>query len=132
MSYNFELGKVYTFQTLAPGILGTSIKNATLTGILDYETARKYDEIDIKYRNIYPLLPSGTPDQVELCIYYKFKAENGTVVIVADQWIDVGSIELISNIEIVVTVTDISLQDINRIRDALLALNITTFNIRQL
>jgi len=132
VAYNFELGKVYTFQTLAPAILGTSIKNATLTGILDYETARKYDEIDIKYRNIYPLLLTGTPDQVELCVYYKFRAENGSVVIVADQWIDVGSIELISNIQIVINVTDISLGDINRIRDSLLALGINSFNIKQL
>lgn len=130
MSYNFQLNKIYTFDTNAPAILGSRVENAKLTGILDYETARRYDEVHLKYRNIYPLLPTGTPDQPETCIYYKFKAENGSVLIMADQWINESSIEEISAVMANIVVSDIAMEDISRIRDALLALGYNNINIR--
>jgi hypothetical protein len=132
VSYPFELNKIYSFSTTAPALLGTIVKNAKLNGIMDYETARKYDEIDVKYRNVYPLLPVGTPDQVRTSIFYKFKAENGSTIVLADQWINMTSVELIESINIRVTVTDISVVDISRIRDALLALGYQNIHIEQI
>lgn len=130
MPYNFELNRVYSFDTNAPAILGARIENAKLTGILDFDSARRYDEVHLKYRNIYPLLPAGTPDQPEECIYYKFKAENGSVLVLADQWINESSIEMISSITAVITITDTSVQDANRIRDALHSLGYFNFSIK--
>lgn len=132
MSYNFELGKIYTFNTNAPAILGTSIKNAKLSAILDYDSARRYDEVLFKYRTIYPLLPTGTIDQPESCIYYKFKAENGSDIILADQWINESTVELVDAIGLRITITDISITDISRIRDVLLALGYTNFALEQI
>lgn len=132
MTYNFEIGKIYTFDTNAPAILGTIIKNAKLTAILDYDSARRYDEVLFKYRTIYPLLPIGTPDQPESCVYYKFKGENGSDIIVADQWISESSIQLVDAINLRITVTDISINDISRIRDVLLALGYGSFTLEQI
>lgn len=131
MGYNFEIGKVYTFNTNAPAILGTTIKNAKLTSILDFDSARRYDEVLFKYRSIFPLLPVGTPDQPDSCVYYKFKGENGSDIILADQWINEPTVELITAINIRLTITDISTLDISRIRDVLLALGYQNFNIEQ-
>lgn len=131
MAYAFQLNKTYTFSTTAPALLGTMVKNAKLTSIMDYESARKYDEIDLKYRNIYPLLPVGTPDQVRSCVFYKFKAENGSTVVLADQWINESSVELIEAINIRINVTDISIEDITRIRDTLLSLGYQNISIMQ-
>jgi hypothetical protein len=132
MAYPFELNKVYTFNTLAPGLLGSVIKNAKLTGILDFESAIKYDEILFKYRNIYRILPPGTPDRPELCTYYKFKAENNSTIILADQWIDESTVTLIESLNLKVTITNLSLADVPRIRNALLALGYTEFTIEQI
>lgn len=129
---NFELGKSYTFNTKAPGILGTSIKNAKLIGIVDYDTAITYDNIDLKYRTIYPVLPAGTPDNPRSCIFYRFQSESGERIILADQWIDGGSLEVIDHVNFTVTVTEASIQDMTRVRDALLALGYTRFNIKQI
>lgn len=128
----FEINKVYTFNTKAAAILGAMFKNAKLLGIMDYTTALSYDTIDLKYRSIYPLLPIGTPDQPKSCIYYRFQSESGERIILADQWIDMASIDVIDHINFKVTVNQASTQDMTRVRDALLALGFTTFAIEQI
>ena len=128
----FSLNKVYTFNTRAPGILGASIKNAKLISIMDYSTALTYDNIDLRFRTVYPALPNGTPDTPEACVYYRFKTESGENIIIADQWIDELSIEVIEHIRFQVTFEDSSIQDISRVRDSLNALGYSNYTIKQL
>jgi len=130
--YNFQISKVYSFNTLAPSILGVIVKNAKLLGILSYNAALAYDNIDLKYRTIYPLLPSGTPDAPESCIYYQFKSESGEKIIIADQWIEESTIEVINHINFQVLFTEASIEDISRVRDSLNALGYTNYQIKQL
>lgn len=130
--YPFELGKVYTFNTKAPAILGAIVKNATLLSIMDHETAQMYENIDLKYRQIYPLLPEGTVDNSKSCVYYRFRSESGTNVIFADQWIDEGTIVTVDHISFKVTITQASLQDMTRIRNLLSAAGYRSFEIDQL
>jgi hypothetical protein len=129
---NFILGKSYTFNTKAPGILGISITNAKLTGIFDYDTAITYDNIDLKYRTIYPVLPTGTPDDPRSCVFYRFQSESGERIILADQWIDSNTVEVVDHIVFSVTVMEASLSDISRVRDALLSLGYVKFVIKQI
>ena len=129
---DLTLSKTYTFNTKAPAILGASIINAKLIGILDYESALAYDNIDLKYRTIYPLLPLGTPDQPKSSIYYRFQTQSGEKIVLADQWIDQPTIELIDHINFQVTINQASIQDMSRVRDALLALGYVNFKIDQI
>lgn len=129
---NLSINKSYTFNTRAPAILGARIQNAKLLGILDYTSARQHDNIDLKYRTIFPLLPQGTPDQPDSCVYYRFLSESNEKIIIADQWIEESSIEVVEHVNFQVTFTQASLQDIPRVRDALSALGFSNFNIRQL
>ena len=130
--YQFVLGKTYTFNTLAPAILGTSINNAKLLATMDYDTAKTYENIDLKFRRIYPALPAGTPDQPEACYYYRFLTESGEKIIIADQWIDETTIDIIDHITFQVTFTNASTSDISRIRDAINSLGYTNYSIKQL
>ena len=132
MSLNMQIGKVYTFNTLAPGILGISIKNARLLSICDYSTALAYDNVLLKFRSVYPLLPPGTPNLPEACIYYQFLSESGEKVVFADQWIDESTVEVIEHINFNVTFAQASIQDISRVRDLLNAAGYTNYNITQL
>lgn len=127
-----ELNKTYTFNTLAPAILGTQLKNAKLLAMFDYSTAVKYDNVDLKFRQIYPALPAGTPDQPESCIYYLFKSESDEKVVFADQWIDHTTIEVIEHIHFQVSFTDASILDMSRVRDALNALGYRNYTMKQL
>lgn len=129
---NLEIGKTYTFNTHAPSVLGTTIKNAKLKAIFDYETASKAEAIILKHRSIYPLLPSGTPDDPETYTYFQFQAESGERIIIADQWIVESTIEVITHINLQVSLPNVSLNDSTRIRDALNALGYTNFSIKQI
>lgn len=132
MSELNEIGKVYTFNTKAPAILGATIVNAKLTSIIDYETAKAFDNIDLKFRTIYPLLPINTVDDPTLSIYYKFKSESGETIILADHWIDFTTVVIVENISFKITITNASIADITKVRNALNALNIQHYEITQL
>jgi hypothetical protein len=133
MSHPFEIGKVYTFNTIAPGILQATVKNAKMMAALDYETAKMYENIDLKFRQIYPVLPSGTPNTPEACVYFRFQTESGEKIILADLWINESTIDTIEHINIQVTLVNGSLQDITRIRNAMNALGyMNQFTIQQI
>lgn len=131
MSINLNIGVSYTFNTLAPGILQAVVKNAKLKAVLDYETATKYDNIDLKYRQIYPQLPNGTPDSPSTCQYFLFKSESGENIIMADQWIDQGTIDTVEFINFTVNFSRASLSDMPRVRDALNALGNLNYEMKQ-
>lgn len=130
--YNFQMNKVYSFNTLAPAILGASIRNAKLISIMDYNTALSYDNVDLKFRTVYPALPIGTPDTPESSVYYRFKSESGENIVIADIWIDEASVEIIEHIRFQATFEQSSLSDMTRVRNALNALGITNYVIKQL
>jgi hypothetical protein len=129
---DLKIGKVYTFQTTAPAILGTSVKNARLMGMLDYATASGYEMIDLKYRSIYPLLPPGTPDTPELSVYYRFQSESGEKIILADIWIQESTVEIVDHIDFQVIFTRADISDITKVKNAINALGYMNFQIKQL
>lgn len=129
---NLTIGTTYTFNTLAPSILGAVIQQAKLVSILDYGTAKQYDTIDLKYRSVYPLLPVGTPNQPDSTIYYRFVSQSGEYIILAEQWIDESSIETIEFVNIQVLFQQASLSDVQRIRNALNALGYSNYTIKTL
>lgn len=129
---NLTLGTTYTFNTLAPSILGAIIQNAKLISILDYDSAKHYDTVDLKYRAIYPLLPAGTPDRPEHTIYYRFISESGEPIILAESWIDEASVEAVEFVTIQVLLQQANLSEVTRIRNALNALGYTNYTIKTL
>ena len=126
---SFTIGNLYSFNTKAPAILGARIANARLEAVLDYNLARSYDNIDLKYRQIYPVLPAGTPDNVRTCQYYVFKSESGQRIVMADQWIDATTLQEVTDVTIYVEVRKCSIEDVTRVRDALHSLGMADFTI---
>lgn len=116
---SFKIGKIYTFNTLAPAVLGVIVKNARLTGIVDYSTACKHINVDMLQRNVYPLLPAGTPNITSDYTYYLFKGESGNMVVLADVWIEETSIEEALGKTISISIPNANLEDVTRIRDTL-------------
>lgn len=126
---NLEVGKTYTFSTRAPALLGQTIERVRLTSIMDFQTANLKENISRKFRNIYPTLPEGTPDDPEAALYYGFRTEFGQDIIVANFWIDEESLVEISLVKAVVTFPSVSLSDITTLRNILNASGMGTFNI---
>ena len=126
---NLNIGKVYSFNTKSPVFLGASIERAKLKSIVDTDTARRFAPIDQLHAQIYPTLPTGTPNDVNASTYYIFEGMNKSTIVFSEDWIVESSIEVIEHIEIVVTVPRASLSDIQKVRTALSAANIKDFAI---
>lgn len=108
-----QIGKIYRFNTLSPAILGASIINAKLISIVGYERAMLLDpeNIDVRHRAIYPSLPAGTPDRVRDYVFYEFKTQSGKTIVLADVWIDMATVEIVTHVNFVIEVTDASMDD---------------------
>ena len=126
---NLNIGKVYSFNTKSPVFLGASIERAKLKSIVDADTARRFAPIDQLHAQIYPTLPTGTPNDVNASTYYIFEGMNKSTIVFSEDWIVESSIEVIEHIEIVVTIPRASLSDIQKVRTALSAANIKDFAI---
>lgn len=131
--FNYEQGVVYTFNTLAPALLGATFKNAKFMAKMDYETAAVFDpNLDLKFRQIYPLLPPNTPDSPESCSYIRVLTESGEKIILAAIWIDENTIDTIEKIAFQVTFPSSSLKIMANVRDALNTLDAGVFTIKQI
>jgi len=127
----FTIGKVYTFNTLAPSLLGATLTNMKLKSILDFDTVSKLTNIELQYRRIYPLLPINSVNDPKATVYYVFKAESGSDVIIAEQWVDQPTITEITSINFRVNISNTTLQDMNTLRDILNSMGITNYTIDQ-
>lgn len=126
---NFELNNTYTFNTLAPAILGSIIKNATILGILDYTTASNYITPETMHVNIYPYLPVGVPSNPKKYTYILFRGESGNKIVLALQWIDISSITLVEFQTLKITIEETVSNDVEKIRETLLLNGFTKFSI---
>jgi hypothetical protein len=129
MANTLEQGKVYNLSTKAPSILGARLERVTLIGILTYELAQKFENINLQYRQVYPLLPPGTPDSVKACTYYLFRTSKDKQVVLADQWINMDSVTVVDGISFQVSFHNRSISDANRLRDILNAMGMTEYEI---
>ena len=125
----FDLKTRYNFNTLAPALLGSSFKNMTVVSIMDYTVASKYFSPDAQAVSVYPSLPNGTPSDPKNYTYVLFKPETGDNFVLALEWIDVSSIQLVTSSTVTVTINNTVTGDTQRIRDSLILLGFTNFTI---
>lgn len=115
----FNVGSVYSFNTMAPAILTGSYRNVKILGILDYSMAWSYINIDIMQKSVYPLLPVGTPDNPRDYLYVLFMTEGNVKTVLAIPWIDVNSIVETKSVDLYIQIRKANLEDIVKIRDTL-------------
>lgn len=126
---SFTVKKTYTFNTLAPAILGSSYKNAEMLGEISYEIAITRENIDLKYRQIYPVLPPNTTDNPKTQKYFIFRTETGQLVTLCEQWVDMASVQEVGGVNFTISFKDAEPADKNRIRAVLSAMGYTNFTI---
>lgn len=115
----FKVNHRYNFTTYAPSVFGDSFKLSKVIGIVSYETARQHSNIDVLQRQVYPLLPVGTPDRVKEYNYVMFESSAGIEYVLAYPWIIEGSIEEVSAVDLAVDVYDVDSSAMGKIRDVL-------------
>lgn len=123
------IGGIYNFETLAPAILGDKIKNAKLTAIVNFSTAQKLFNPTSQQANIYPHLPVGTPRDHTKYVYYNFTTENGEDRVLAREWINLSTIQLVTGNTLKVSIYNVTAQDQTNIRQLLIGAGFTSISI---
>ena len=125
----FELNSVYSFNTVAPAILGLEFKRVTVLGVLSYSVANTFINIETNHINIFPYLPTGTVNDPKTYQYLLIKTETGENTVLALPWIDLDSVTQVTSQSLVLTVNNINNTDTTKIRDAMIMLGYNNFTI---
>src|ERR1700752_2783709 len=125
MSLELQIGSTYTFNTLAPALLGAVIKNAILDMSCRFDVAMKFENVAIKYEQIYPALPPGAPPSPNGVIFHRFTSESGEKIFIAEPWIDDSSLVAITNLNFTIHVVNATIVDRANVRDALSHLGVS-------
>lgn len=133
MNLTFDLiGKVISFTTRAPSLLGTNFNRVKVLAILDRDTALNYRDVTSTHLNIYPTIhaidPTFPPESNDYH-YIKIQYEDGRVDTLGWLWLDTNSVVEVTTATCTVHVDNITLGDIPRIRNALLSIGIGNFHI---
>ena len=121
----FNLKKTYNFNTISTSVLDFSYKNLTVISYLGFDQAIKYsgifnDVVTIREQLVVetskPLLPAKD------AIYVLFKDMYDNEILLAEDWIDSNSIQLVQDIVYNLTIKDITTSDTAIILDTLRAL----------
>lgn len=91
---NDYLNQRLSFDTAAPGIIGSSRQGARLVAMLDYETASRFTDVQAKHHQIKNVV-STLPSQAGAYMYGKFLYPDGTTEILGEPWIVASSIQAV-------------------------------------
>ena len=129
--YNWVLNTIYSFNTLAPGLLGASFTNVKLVAETNYVIAKTMNlgNLDLLHAELFPYLPSGTPNNPTAYLYLVFQTPNNTLVLLGAPWIDQTSIASTNLGTLVVTIPNAGSNLIAPITASLSLMGITGFSI---
>ncbi len=119
-----EINRYYNFSVYANSILGTSYRGAKLICVLDYRTALKFGNVQLRHRQVFPYLPPGTPSDPTKYTYYLF-SYNGVETVLANVWILDESVEETSGMNFTLKLNNISDRQLSIVRDQLRLLGIS-------
>ena len=128
MLFDLEIGSAYNIPMLAPAVLGTSYKGATVKGLLDYSSAVQITDVAAIHASVLPLLPVGTPSDPTELIYVKILTSTGQITAIALNWISQQP-TLITSTTQIVTVTNINQSQVAALAAALVANGFPSFTI---
>lgn len=118
-----------SFDTVAPGILGTNRTGGTLVAMLDFSTAMMFRPVDVKHsqiRNVYPQLPA----QAGAYMYGKFVFADGSFEVIGEPWIVASSIRGVITRKLIFTIDEDVTEDTERkAREAWAANGIGKFKV---
>lgn len=129
MSITDFKGKTVRFNTLAPNVLGANRDNVTIVAAdLDLDTAVLISDVKAKHNQVRNYLTT-LPQSAGSYSYVKLRYGNGNIEVLGVPWIDISSIEVITDRKLVIEIGSVSETTEQTARQALLQNGITDFKI---
>lgn len=127
----FEIKKIYSFNTLAPTLLGMTHTEMKVIKIMTAEEAVVIKDIQTQYtalKNVIDSLPS-----LDDCTFYLFEKqdENKTRILLASEYVDMHSINQVESLDLSITIYNTNTDMLSVVSTRLRELGINNFKIEQ-
>lgn len=121
MAVEFKVSHSYSFDVYPSPILGTGFSNCTVLSIMDHDSAALQVDTMALHAQVYPYLPTGTPDDPTLFTYLKIRLPSGDTTILGSSWVNMATVQEITRTTIVATIKNVTPNDLDTVRRVLLA-----------
>lgn len=112
-----NIGDTVSFTVYPSAILGSIYDNCLIKSILDYEDLVALgQDPDARHAMVYGTLPTGSPNNPQAHQWLKVKLFSGEMDYIGIPWINADSIQIQDSVTITVTYTNVSSDDVDRIR----------------
>lgn len=126
----FVVNGKYNFEVFPAALLGNDFKNVVVLGIVHPAIAQNFLDIEAMHVQVYPYLPTGTPNDARGYDYIMIRTISGTTTVLGMPWINADTITNVEAGTMVVELVNVTSQDIQRVSDALIANGFNQFNIK--
>lgn len=99
------LNQRLSFDTAAPGVLGSARNGATLVAMLDFGTASLFGDMRAKHTAVKTAI-AGLPDSPTSYMYAKFRYADGTEEVLGEPWIVANSIKAVVIRKILIEISE--------------------------
>jgi hypothetical protein len=120
---DFLPGRIFTFKTLCPTILGETVSQAKLVQMCDFNTARTISNVEAMSATVFPYLPTGTPADFRNYTYLVFEV-NTKKLCLALPWIDLTNAAIVTVTSATINVTNADSVALNKIASFMVALGL--------
>ena len=120
---DLQIKQSYTFSPWPDviSVLGNKFNNVTVLDVLSRGTAEMFTDITAAHQQLLPYLPAGTSSNPEDFLYYKIQLSSGATTIISSGWINPDTVEITTTTRINVVVSNVSISDIPKIKNALVS-----------
>jgi hypothetical protein len=126
----FKLNRVYNFNTIAPVTLSQTYRNMkVIASDVNFKIAVKFMDVMTIREQIIRETGKQLLDP-RIVSYTMFENEEGDTIVLANDWIDPKSINLVENIDLIMTIKNITTEDMINIKNVLNALGYNDIEIQ--
>lgn len=134
---NLSINKRYSFNTLAPTVLGATYENVKVIGILSLESALKVQDVVTQYETLKDFI-SNLPDDPNVCTFIVFEKVTTTdaeenidreTIILAYEYIDINTIKEVNRVNLRVDIFDATTEDMAIVSTRLKELGYANFKV---
>lgn len=125
----YVIASHYSFNTLAPGILGSKYNNLLLVAQANYQLAIRHAPVSLRHKQILPILPPGTPSDPRTLSYLIFEDQNKETKVFATVWIDEPTVVKSDTGRISILIRNVNVGELTNISDTLRSIGLNDFDI---
>lgn len=116
-----KFGNTISFEVYPAAIVGARFTDVKVLAHLDKDSARQWIDPEALHVNVYPTLPTGTPDDPDQYQFLKLKHPNGKISVIGIPWIREETLQISTKGTLTLTVKEVDPADMQRIVQALSA-----------